>query len=142
MRCIKCGSENLKTIDSRPTKGNSTRRRKKCENCGCTFTTYEEISFERANIVKVKNSDGVISRYSPAKLVSSIIEQNPNYEDIAVEISKKINGLITKREGSSIESSELIDLVSNELKKIDYNAYVRYACNYITFVPKEKQTDE
>ena len=41
MVCKYCGSSNLRTIDSRPSGNNSTRRRKECLNCGERFSTYE-----------------------------------------------------------------------------------------------------
>ena len=42
MRCPKCGCENLKVVDSRPSESiDAIRRRRECENCGFRFTTYE-----------------------------------------------------------------------------------------------------
>lgn len=39
-KCNKCGSEQIFVIDSRRKQG-SVYRRKKCQNCGERFTTYE-----------------------------------------------------------------------------------------------------
>lgn len=48
MRCPRCGSQNTKTIDSRPT-AVSRRRIHKCNSCGFRYRTYEimESDFER-----------------------------------------------------------------------------------------------
>jgi transcriptional regulator NrdR family protein len=40
MQCPSCGSEDLKTVDSRPSDG-MIRRRKECKSCGGRFSTYE-----------------------------------------------------------------------------------------------------
>ena len=45
MLCPRCNSSMLKTVDSRPSK-ESTRRRRVCLKCGERFSTYE-ISAER-----------------------------------------------------------------------------------------------
>lgn len=42
MKCPECKSEQISTIDSRSLeKGNSIRRRKKCEQCNFRWSTYE-----------------------------------------------------------------------------------------------------
>lgn len=43
MRCANCGSENVITTDSRTVgkESNFVKRRKKCNNCGCRWKTYE-----------------------------------------------------------------------------------------------------
>lgn len=48
MKCPRCGSQNTKTIDSRPTEV-SRRRIHECNSCGFRYRTYEimESDFER-----------------------------------------------------------------------------------------------
>ena len=42
MRCPKCGFEESKVIDSRPSENrDAIRRRRECVRCGMRFTTYE-----------------------------------------------------------------------------------------------------
>lgn len=42
MKCPECKGNQVSTIDSRALdKGNSVRRRKKCEDCGYRWSTYE-----------------------------------------------------------------------------------------------------
>lgn len=43
MICPACGSSNLYCIDSREMRGNKRRRRHKCLDCDCRFTTVEII---------------------------------------------------------------------------------------------------
>ena len=42
MRCPKCGCDESKVVDSRPSENNDAiRRRRECTSCGFRFTTYE-----------------------------------------------------------------------------------------------------
>lgn len=44
MKCIYCGCEESKVLDSRSTdETNSIRRRRECLNCGRRYTTYETV---------------------------------------------------------------------------------------------------
>lgn len=40
MNCLECGGDVL-TVDSRPQRDQTIRRRKKCVKCGVRFTTFE-----------------------------------------------------------------------------------------------------
>ena len=43
MKCIFCGCDDLKVIDSRPVDElNAIRRRRECNSCGKRFTTYAD----------------------------------------------------------------------------------------------------
>ena len=52
MHCPKCGSENIKTLDTRPTKNNQIRRRKECIDCHYRFSTREIIVEKQIDILK------------------------------------------------------------------------------------------
>jgi hypothetical protein len=47
MKCPKCGADDTRTKDSRPT-ADGTRRRRQCKACGHLFTTYEYIKKDHA----------------------------------------------------------------------------------------------
>ena len=53
MKCIYCGCEESRVVDSRSTEdGNAIRRRRECEGCGRRFTTYEKIDSVPLMVVK------------------------------------------------------------------------------------------
>lgn len=52
MFCPNCLHNKLQTIDSRESSGNTTKRRKRCPNCGIKFSTIERIEIETVNFVK------------------------------------------------------------------------------------------
>ena len=57
MKCIYCGCEDSKVLDSRSTEEtNSIRRRRECLNCGKRFTTYETIETVPILVVKKDGS--------------------------------------------------------------------------------------
>ena len=53
MNCPFCGSENSRVVDSRYVRDqNSTRRRRRCDDCERRFTTYERIEMRLPAVVK------------------------------------------------------------------------------------------
>ena len=53
MRCMYCGHQDSKVVDSRSTEdGTAIRRRRECLACGRRFTTYEKV--ENIPIIVVK----------------------------------------------------------------------------------------
>jgi transcriptional regulator NrdR family protein len=50
IRCPNCGSDDYKTVDSRPSVG-SIRRRLRCQACGEKVTTYERIETDEPPVV-------------------------------------------------------------------------------------------
>ena len=57
MKCIYCGYEESKVLDSRSTdESNSIRRRRECLGCGKRFTTYETVETVPILVVKKDGS--------------------------------------------------------------------------------------
>jgi transcriptional repressor NrdR len=53
MKCIYCGCEESRVVDSRSTDdGASIRGRRECERCGKRFTTYEKVDTIPLMVVK------------------------------------------------------------------------------------------
>ena len=72
MKCIYCGNEESKVLDSR-TSDNSIRRRRECLNCGRRFTTYETIEAVPFLIIK---KDGSKQSYNHEKFAKSLKVEN------------------------------------------------------------------
>ena len=134
MRCIYCGYEDSKVIDSRSAdEGRTIRRRRECFRCGKRFTTYETI--EDTPILVIK-TNGTRQTFEPMKIKAGIIkscEKRP----VSMTVIDEIVSAVTKQVYNSMEqevSSKYIgELVMNELKKRDEVAYVRYASVYRSF---------
>ena len=134
MRCIYCGYEDSKVIDSRSAdEGRTIRRRRECFNCGNRFTTYETIEDTPVLVIK---ANGARQTFDAQKVKNGIIkscEKRP----VSMTVIDEIVGAVTKQVYNSMEqevSSKYIgELVMNELKKYDEVAYVRYASVYRSF---------
>lgn len=134
MRCMFCGCEDSKVIDSRSAdEGRTIRRRRECVKCGKRFTTYETI--EDTPVLVVKTS-GNRQAYDPQKIKNGIIkacEKRP----VSMEKIDKLVDDITKRIYNSMEqeitSNKIGEMVMEGLKNLDEVAYVRYASVYRSF---------
>ena len=134
MKCLYCGCEDSKVIDSRSAdEGRTIRRRRECVGCGKRFTTYETI--EDTPVLVVKTS-GIRQSFDAGKIKNGIIKA---CEKRPVSMSK-IDALvddITKRVYNSMEqeisSKEIGEMVMEGPKSLDEVAYVRYASVYRSF---------
>ena len=132
MKCIYCGSEESKVLDSR-TSENAIRRRRECLNCGRRFTTYETIDVVPFLIIK---KDGSRESYKQEKLLKSLqtalAKRNLNSEEIE-KIVKDIEKNIQNRYLQELTSNELGKMVLDRLKNLDDVGYIRYASVFYDF---------
>lgn len=134
MKCIYCGCEESKVLDSRSTDdSNSIRRRRECLNCGRRFTTYETVEITPILVIK---TDGSRQPFDINKVKNGIIkacEKRPvsleQIEKMASDIEKGLQGNFIQE----VESSKIGELVCDALKKVDNIAYVRFASVYRQF---------
>lgn len=134
MKCLKCGNEESKVVDSRTVEdGNSTRRRRECLGCGNRFTTYEKIEYTPIVVIK---KNGVRQQFDRNKIINGMLracEKRPVslnlIEKTADEIEMELNNSMEKE----IDASKIGDLVIKKLREIDEIAYVRFASVYRQF---------
>ena len=134
MKCMYCGCEDSKVIDSRSTDdGRSIRRRRECSNCGRRFTTFETI--ESVPLLVVKR-DGTRQLFEKEKLKNDIIracEKRPiskaQIDGVADNIEKALYNSLEQE----VSSQRIGDLVMQELKTLDEVAYIRFAAVYRQF---------
>ena len=139
MKCLTCGCDESKVIDSRMIDdGKSIRRRRECLTCGKRFTTFETI--ETTPILVVKNNQ-TREPFNKDKIKSGIIkacEKRPisinQINDLVDEIERDIQNLLK----SEIETKIIGEMVMEKLKKLDEIAYVRFACVYKRFADTEE----
>ena len=134
MKCVYCGSNDSKVLDSRETDdGNSIRRRRECLGCGKRFTTYETI--ETTPILVIK-SNGTRQPFNIDKVKGGMIkacEKRPvsmqKIDEMASNIEKKVYNNLEQE----IPSKQIGEMVMEELKAVDDVAYVRFASVYRQF---------
>ena len=134
MKCMYCGCEDSKVIDSRSTDdGKSIRRRRECTACGKRFTTFETI--ETVSFLVVKR-DGTRQAYDRAKLKNGILracEKRPismaQIDNVVSAIEKSLYNSLDEE----ITSQKIGDIVMEQLKELDEVAYIRFAAVYRQF---------
>lgn len=134
MKCMYCGCEDSKVIDSRSAdEGRTIRRRRECVNCGKRFTTYETIEDTPVLVIK---SSGNRQSYDPQKVKNGIIkacEKRPvsmeNIDKLVDDISKQVYNSMEQE----VSSKQIGEMVMEGLKELDEVAYVRYASVYRSF---------
>lgn len=135
MKCPFCGFESSQVKDSRGSEDNSSiRRRRECLKCKQRFTTFERM--ESANLMVVKR-DNTRQIYDRNKLFRSITIPlrkreitSERIEQIVKNVEEFLNDTSVKRE---VSSRTIGQAVLQQLKEVDFVAYVRYASIYHEF---------
>ena len=134
MRCPKCGCEESKVVDSRPSESNDAiRRRRECVSCGYRFTTYERREEVPLQVIK---KDGTKEAFSRSKLmrglVTATVKRNVDITRLDALISD-IEGEVRDAGKTEVSSQELGSMVLVRLRDVDEVAYVRFASVYRDF---------
>ena len=143
MRCPRCGCEESKVVDSRPSENNDAiRRRRECSGCGFRFTTYERC--EEMPIVVIKR-DGHKEPFDRQKLMRGLLTATVKRDIPVSTLSALIDDIETSlRDGAKMEVSS-VDLGSMVLKRlmaVDKVAYVRFASVYRDFKDVDEFSEE
>lgn len=143
MRCPKCGCEESKVVDSRPSENNDAiRRRRECIRCGCRFTTYERREDTPLMVVK---RDGRKETFERSKimrgLLAATVKRNVHIDVLEALISG-IESELRDKGITEISSEELGMMVLQRLVDIDKVAYVRFASVYRDFKDLDEFNEE
>jgi transcriptional repressor NrdR len=133
MRCPYCNSENSKTLETRDSPENTTRRRRECVSCGKRYTTYEYL--ETVELM-VRKKDGELQRFDVNKIIRGLqkaCEKRPVTMNQINELADKVRQDLMLKGAEEITSGEIGDLIMVHLKKIDRIAYIRFASVYKQF---------
>lgn len=137
MRCPYCNSENSKTLETRDSPENTTRRRRECVSCGKRFTTYEYV--ETVELM-VRKKDGRLERFDVNKIIRGLqkaCEKRPVTMSQINELAEEVRQDLMLKNTPEVASQEIGDLVINHLKKVDRVAYIRFASVYKQFEEPE-----
>lgn len=134
MKCLYCGYEESKVIDSRSVDDDKAiRRRRECLKCGKRFTTYETI--ESMPILVIK-ADGTRQSFDKEKIKRGIIKATEKRPIPMAKIDALVNDIekrIYNTMNSEVSSKDIGEMVMAGLKELDEVAYVRYAAVYRSF---------
>ena len=143
MRCPKCGCEESKVVDSRPSEStDAIRRRRECVRCGYRFTTYERR--EETPLIVIKK-DGSKETFDRQKLMHGLLTATVK-RNIPLQTLDSLIGDIenTLRDDgvSEVSSKELGRRVLVRVSDIDKVAYVRFASVYRDFKDIDEFNEE
>lgn len=133
MRCPFCANDNTKVIDSRPTEEGEIRRRRQCEKCDRRFTTYERVETIPLMVVK---KDDTREPYDREKVKSGIMRschKRPVSTAQIDSMTDSVENSIYNMDKKEIRTSDIGELVMQQLKDVDEVAYVRFASVYREF---------
>jgi len=134
MVCPKCHAAKSRIYNSRPTKRtNQTWRRRRCTNCGFTFSTREYIEADQCLTVVTKNSTQPFSRVTLLLSLAQACSHYTDKPDIAFYLLGTIETkLLEKSQEGQISSEDIIATTLSVLQNFDTKAYLRYLATYPT----------
>lgn len=143
MRCPKCGCEESKVVDSRPSENyDAIRRRRECVECGYRFTTYERR--EEMPLLVVKR-DGRKEPFDRLKLlrglVTATVKRNVPLESLN-ELIDDIESELRDNGTLEVPAQDLGMMVLKRLVSLDKVAYVRFASVYRDFKDVDEFNEE
>jgi transcriptional repressor NrdR len=137
MKCPYCGSENFKTLETRDSQDNTTRRRKECVSCSKRFTTYEYV--ETVELM-VRKKDNKLERFDVNKIIRGLqkaCEKRPVTMIQINELAGQVRQDLMMKGTEEVTSQEIGDSIMKYLKNIDRIAYIRFASVYKKFEEPE-----
>jgi len=144
MRCPFCDEDKDKVVDSRSAEqGRGIRRRRECLGCGRRFTTYERA--ETAVKLAVVKKDGSRVPYDREKMLAGLQKacyKRPVSVKQLQEIVEDVEDLLFRTYDKEVDSTDIGRILSDQLKRIDQVAYVRFASVYKQFRDIEDLFDE
>lgn len=131
MKCPACNNPDSRVLDSRPSDGGvSIKRRRECPRCGKRFTTYEVVDTVSIAVVK---RDGRREFFDSHKLMLGIERACQKRPVNAAEIARDIEMELQNSLVSEITSKDIGEMVLARLKEIDIVSYIRFASVYREF---------
>jgi len=144
MRCPFCQHDKDKVVDSRSIEGGrSVRRRRECLACGRRFTTYEHV--EESPRLTVIKKDGSRVPYTREKVMNGLEKacyKRPVSADQLTAIAEELEDALFQRGGKEVPSSDIGEMLVEQLRRVDHVAYVRFASIYREFSSAEDLLEE
>ncbi len=134
MKCPHCDYVESKVLDSRTSKEMDTiRRRRECLKCGKRFSTVETIEEGLPLVIKKDGRREVFDRMKILGGLKKACEKRPVAVANLERILTRIEYILSERSEKEIKSTEIGQMVMDELKVLDEVAFVRFASVYRQF---------
>jgi transcriptional repressor NrdR len=134
MTCPFCAHREDKVIDSRESKeGDVIRRRRECLACARRFTTYERSDEIPYMVIK---KDGRREKFDRQKVLAGLLracEKRPIGMAKLADIVDEVETRLADTTDRELPTTEIGELLMDQLKRLDKIAYVRFASVYRDF---------
>ncbi|HEY2004164.1 MAG TPA: ATP cone domain-containing protein [Candidatus Saccharimonadia bacterium] len=126
MKCPFCRQDTTEVFNSRSTRfGTQIWRRRRCQSCHESFTTYEAPDLGFLKVIK----NGHKQRYSRAKLYSGIngaFLSIPHQETTVDAVTDTVEAKLLDIQKRELSTKEIARIVLSTLKHFNTAAFVRY----------------
>ena len=142
MRCVFCGRDDAKVIDTTHDVRGGVRRRRECLDGHQRFPTYERPIGSTPLVIK---HDGTREEFDREKLASGIRISCAKRPVPASEIDRivgEVEAALQQMNKPEISSRFIGDMVISALKELDHIAYIRFAIVYLRFDDLRSIRDE
>jgi transcriptional repressor NrdR len=134
VKCPYCGFVESKVIDSRMSKEmDAIRRRRECLKCAKRFSTAEVLEEGLPLVIKKDGRREVFDRGKILNGLKKACEKRPIGVTDLEKVVSRMEYALTERSEKEITSTEIGQMVMDELRKLDEVAYVRFASVYRQF---------
>ena len=134
MQCPSCQNTDSRVLESRAADGGrSVRRRRECLNCDFRFTTYERV--ETVPITVLKRNGGR-ETFNRSKLLNGLTRACEKTSIGTSRIEMIVDELelqLQQRSIREVNSSEIGEMVLDQLQGLSEVAYIRFASVYREF---------
>ena len=134
MKCPYCAYQEDKVLDSRTVRdGEAIKRRRECLSCGRRYTTFEHIEDMRLMVVKKDQRREPFDINKVLKGMMVACEKRPISMETLERVAGDIERTLLNTGNKEVSSTEIGELVIEELRELDQVAFVRFASVYSQF---------
>jgi transcriptional repressor NrdR len=134
MECPYCQFIDSRVLESRSTEsGQSIRRRRECLKCKHRFTTYERLEFVPVTVIKRNEEREYFDRSKLLRGMVHACQKTGLSTDTLERIVDEIDAQLQSRTRREVTTTEIGDLVLEQLKPLNEVAYIRFASVYRQF---------
>lgn len=131
MLCPYCRNADTKVVDKRDSEG-ITKRRRECLKCEKRFNTLESVEALDLRVIKKNGQNEEFDREKLKRGILRACEKRPINSETIEKMLGKIEDKL-RNKGKEVKSEIIGEFVSQELKKVDKVAYIRFASVYRDF---------
>ena len=134
MQCPSCQNTDSRVLESRSAdSGKSVRRRRECLDCSTRFTTYERIETMPIAVIKKDGSRELFNKEKLIQGISRACEKTTFSSEAIINFVDSLESQITQDTNKDIKSSEIGEMILENLRKENEVAYIRFASVYRKF---------